>query len=152
MLASATEALDTLAKATGLGKLSFGTNRICRLDVGDTVELEIEDRAADGILRLNAAVRVVGDADFSVLRALLAANFNGEGTGKAALAINTASGEIALTQPVELLRHDAASFCAEVETFIRYVLFWQSHAGVMRPEPVASTLPQEAEGMVNLRL
>lgn len=133
MLASGKEALTAFGKAAGLGALTFGHDGICQVGIGENLIVEIEEDANDGTIRLNAPLRPVGDADFSVLATLLEANFNGDGTGLAALAINYASGDIVLCQAIEPKRHDAKSFVAEMDRFIRTAQFWLDRAAMLRP-------------------
>ena len=130
-LRNAKEALDALAAKIGLPGLKFGKDNACELIVGEDLEIQIEDMGEGGVIRLNAAVRDMAGTDAAVLRDLLTANFNGMGTGKAALSVNPATSEIVLTQPVEATRHDAASLVAEVELFVRYAAFWREHAAGM---------------------
>ena len=138
MFATATEALAALGEKLGMPRLQFGADRICTLEIGGKIDLEIEDRADAALLQLNAILRVVGDADASVYHALLTANFNGQGTGKAALSINPASGEIVLTQAIDPKLHSNQSLFDEVDQFTRYALFWADHAQSLKPAPRVS--------------
>ncbi len=147
----ATEALTALGAKVGLKGLAFDRDKVCQLVVGDDLEVELEEMA-DGTLRLNANVRDLADADAAVMRELLVANFNGEGTGRAALAINPASAEIVLTQAVEPRRHDADSFVAEVELFVRYAAFWQEHAAGRLAGSEDGMAPGHADGEMTIRL
>lgn len=152
MLKSTDEALAAFGKTIGMPRLAFAPDNTCTLDVGDSLVLELETMSDKGLIRLNAAIRELGDADFEVLHFLLVSNFNGTGTGKAALAINRASGELVLGQPVECLLHSAESFCATVDEFVRYALFWQSHAATLKPDKTEIRLADAGTDSVMMRL
>lgn len=151
MLATAEEALAAFASSQGLGRLVFPADRICSLAFNDSLVIEIEDRADDSTIRLNSPLRPLGNADMDVLLVLLAANFNGAGTGKASLAFNRASGDIVLTQGIDYRRHSAASFVEEMTTFLRYAQFWEGHAATLEPETIAEA-QMPGTDTINIRL
>ncbi len=151
MLTSADEALQSIARKIGLPNLRFDTDRICVLDVGDTLTLEIEDKASDATVRFNAAIGYAGDFGSTALRLLLSANFNGDGTGKAALAINPASGDLVLGQVLDPRHHTADSLHAELELFVRRALFWQDRAQTLPADVEVDAVPDTDE-TINFRL
>ena len=151
MLSTADEALAAFGSSKGLGQLAFNTDRICSVEFDKSLVVEIEDRPDDATIRLNSPLRPLGDADMDVLLQLLAANFNGSGTGKAALAFNMASGDIVLTQGIEYRHHSAASFIAELDRFLRIAVFWEGHAATLQPDATAEA-PAFGDDMINIRL
>lgn len=139
MLTSPTEALDALARHCGSPGLSFDAEGLCHFEVGTLLEVEVSAIPGHDMLRLTVSMRVLGDADRSVLYRLLSANFIGQGTGKAAFCIDPGAGEILLTQALHIRNHTAQSFVAEVEAYLRHVLVWEEE--ITRLRPIATDAP-----------
>lgn len=150
MLTSPTEALDALARHSGSPGLSFDADGLCRFEVGKLLEAEIRALPQSEMVRLTVSMRVLGDADRSVLYRLLQANFIGQGTGKAAFCIDPGAGEILLTQAIHIRSHTAPSFVAEVESYLRHVLAWEDE--ITRLRPVATDAPAPDDAFVTFRL
>ena len=55
---------------------------------------------------------------------LLTANYNGEGTGAAALGVDTETDEVILGQAIDVAGLDADAFLETVETFVKYLTYW----------------------------
>ena len=125
------DALRQFGTRIGLPNLKLGGDRTCSLTVGDGLELFFEGTDRDDELRLNGRVGDLHGADASVLRTLLVANYNGQATGAASLAIDPMSGEVMLGQRLAVGPMDAEGFASAVETFVKYLAFWTEHLPTM---------------------
>lgn len=151
MLTSPEEALAAIARHTRLPGLSFSSDRICTLNVGDDLSIEIEDKADDATIRFNATLGYAGDLGIEALHFLLSANFNGRGTGRAALAINPANDDLTIGQAIDPRHFTAEGFFAQFETFVRAALLWQEQVRDLPEDTVAEDIVDTHE-TVNLRL
>ena len=151
MLASPEEALAAIARHAKVPGLAFGSDRICSVDLGKDLWIEIEDKAEDATIRFHAALGYAGDLGVNALHFLLEANFNGNRTGRAALAINPASDDVTLGQAVDPRHFTADTFFAEFETFARVALFWHGQLRDLPKDSVADDIVDTDE-TINLRL
>ena len=68
---------------------------------------------------------------------LLTANYNGEGTGAAALALDAETDEVILGQAIDVAGLDADGFLETVETFVKYLTYWTEHLPTLVPSTSA---------------
>lgn len=151
MLASPEEALAAIARHARLPALRFGADRICTIDIGQDLWVEIEDKADEATIRFHAVLGYAGDLGVNALHFLLEANFNGTGTGRAALSINPANDDLTLGQAVDPRHFIADGFYSEFETFVRAALFWREQVGDLPADTVTDDIVDTDE-TINLRL
>ena len=121
-------ALHLLARRIGLHDLLLNDESICELVVGDGLEVFFEGDPAQTELHLNGVVGQLVFADEAVLRSLLAANFNGQATGGAALALHPIHpAELLLTQRLDTAALTCEQLQATLEGFVSYLGFWRDH-------------------------
>ena len=100
------ELVETLIRqfgeTVGLPDLKLDSENICSLVVEDEIEVffEVLDFNSN-VIRLNSPLADLNSVPESLYKLLLEANYNGIGTGAAALSIDPHSSEVLLTQPVQ---------------------------------------------------
>jgi hypothetical protein len=136
------DALEQLGRRIGLPDLKFNGEGICELTVGDNIEVYLEGEPDATVLHLNGVIGTLPAADDRVLRALLGANYNGQATGAAALAMDPRTSEIVLTRQLDVSALDAAKLAETLETFVKYVAFWIGYL----PKMAVGTPPDAPAG------
>ena len=121
-------ALHLLARRLGLHDLLLNEESICELVVGDGLEVFFEGDPAQTELHLNGVVGHLVFADEATLRSLLAANFNGQATGAAALALHPVHpSELLLTQRLDTQALTCEQLQATLQRFVEVLAFWREH-------------------------
>lgn len=145
---SAKDALSAFGSSIGLPDIKFNDDKICALIVGDDLEVWFEDTGNNANMRLNCIVRENVVSDASVLSQLMKANYNGEGTGCAALALNPITSELVLSQGIDVIAESEDSFKEKVDLFVKYAAFWSDEAPKMLP--VVDEAPSLDEGFMRV--
>lgn len=123
------ELVETLIRqfgeTVGLPDLKLDSENICSLVVEDEIEVffEVLDFNSN-VIRLNSPLADLNSVPESLYKLLLEANYNGIGTGAAALSIDPHSSEVLLTQPVQADKISANEFEEAVKLFVKYTSFW----------------------------
>lgn len=146
-------ALDQLGRHIGLPGLKFNREGICELTVGDGIDIYFQGDDDATALHLNGVVGTMPSADARVLRALLAANHNGQATGGAALALDSRTSEIVLTRTLEVAALPLDQLVATLEAFVKYVAFWRDYLPGMAigaPGPAADALPDDPATVIRV--
>lgn len=136
-------ALHLLAHKIGLPDLVLNAESICELVVGDGLEVFFEGDPDQHELHLNGVVGHLVFADESLLRTLLAANFNGQATGGAALALHPVHpSELLLTQQLDTTALTGEQMKDTLTRFVEYLTFWQSHLPRLQESGETQPVPQ----------
>lgn len=139
------DALRQFGVRIGLPSLKLNSDGICELTVGDGLEIFIEKTSRPNDLRLNGRVGTPQSSGSEVMRALLVANYGGHGTGSAAHSIDPVSGEVVLSQLIDVSANDIEGFAGAVDTFLRYLKFWVGYLPTLGPDTAASPPIESAD-------
>lgn len=139
------EAIARFGEKIGIPDLTFSSENICALTINDEIEVFFQVREFQAhVVRINSKLADLKDVSSELFRDLLMANYNGNGTGEAALAINDQTAEVMLTQPLNVERLSTDDFLEAVNTFVKYTIFWkaelpelQKQTAVRSEDPVA---------------
>ncbi|AEV39759.1 Tir chaperone (plasmid) [Pseudovibrio sp. FO-BEG1] len=109
----------------GLSDLKLDSENICSLTVDGEIEVffQVLDFKTN-VIRLNSKLANLNSVPKSLYQHLLEANYNGIGTGAAALSINLRSSEVLLTQAIQADKLSAEEFADTVKLFVKYTSFW----------------------------
>lgn len=112
-------------ETVGVPDLKLDSENICSLVVDDEIEVffQVLDFKSN-VIRLNSPVADLSDVQNSVHELLLEANYNGIGTGAAALSIDPHTSEVLLTQPLQVDKLSENEFEEAVTMFVKYTSFW----------------------------
>ncbi|HVJ87830.1 MAG TPA: type III secretion system chaperone [Caulifigura sp.] len=118
-----TTAIRQLGQSLGL-PLEISAGEACELVIGDDLSVLISGDPDATRLQLSGTVSSfpVGDRA-SVATALLKANYNGQGTGAAALSLDPLTEDVVLTRAFDVA---GGNLTAAVEEFANYLEFWRS--------------------------
>lgn len=136
----------------GLPNLKLNADGISELTVGDGLDVFFEKTKRDTEVRLNGVVGTPIAANGETLRALLVANYGGHGTGPAALAMDPVSGEIVLSQLIDVAPLDVGGFAETVETYLKYLKFWTGYLPTLAPEAGSTSRPVASEEVALFRI
>jgi hypothetical protein len=124
-------AVRQLGQSLGL-ELELSAGEAAELIVGDDLSLLISGDPDGQRLRLMGTVASFPDGDAAeVARTLLKANYNGQGTGGAAIALDPVTDDVVLTRAVDVTGLGPDGLRAAVEEFANYMEFWQSRIGTI---------------------
>ncbi|KZK91162.1 Tir chaperone protein (CesT) [Pseudovibrio sp. Ad5] len=117
--------LRQFGETIGLPDLKLDTENICSLTVDGEIEVffQVLDFNAN-VVRLNSRLASLNNVPKSLYLHLLEANYNGMGTGHAALSINQRSSEVLLTQAIQVDNLSVEEFAETVKLFVKYTSFW----------------------------
>jgi hypothetical protein len=142
------EAVTQLAQALGLEGFKLDAGE-CELILDEDMSVMLVGDADKSTLRLAG---IVGDLldrdDVEALRLLLEANYGGQATGGAALALDPITSEVVLGQLVDVSTLGPKGLEPVVTEFANYLEFWQSNlagladeAGETQADDTAATDP-----------
>ncbi len=117
--------LGQFGEAIGLPDLKLDAENICSLTVDGEIEVffQVLDFSTN-VVRLNSRLASLNNVPKSLYLHLLEANYNGMGTGHAALSINQRSSEVLLTQAIQVDKLSVEEFAETVKLFVKYTSFW----------------------------
>lgn len=116
-------AVRQLGQSLGLS-LELTEGEACELIIGEDLSVLISGEPSGSRLRLAGVVASFPDGDRgSIATTLLKANYNGQGTGAAAIALDPISEDVILTRTVNA---SEAGLTAAVEEFANYLDFWRN--------------------------
>jgi hypothetical protein len=142
--------LRELGSIMGLASVELDERNACRLifDNNFVVDLEASDDAQ--VLHLVGTIgNVPADADIRFMRGLLSANFMGQDTGNAALALDELNNEIVLYQRVHVDSFDVSGFVSELEAFVNRLEEWQSRLKASFAPHAFDEIPQDNTPFAN---
>lgn len=135
--------LRELGGIMGIGSIGLDAQGTCRLIFDKTLVVDLEPTADEKLLHMIATVGPMpADGDGRLLRSLLSANFMGQDTGNAALALDELNNEIVLCQRIALDSLDVNGFVVELEAFVNRLEDWKQRlaSGKLRTSPPADDL------------
>ncbi|HVJ69047.1 MAG TPA: type III secretion system chaperone [Caulifigura sp.] len=116
-------AVQQLSQSLGLS-LELADGEACELIVGDDLSILISGDPNGTQLRLMGVVASFPDGDRSLIATtLLKANYNGQGTGPAALALDPLTEDVVLTRAIDAA---ASNITSSIEEFANYLDFWRT--------------------------
>lgn len=123
------ELIEHLGQQIGLPDLRFSAEGICELVMPDGGEFFLEGAPDDMLLHLNGVVGYLHAPSAEVLCQLLSANYNGQATGAAALALNPGNpAELLLSQRFDVSQMTGIEpFVAALEAFLKFLAFWTDY-------------------------
>ncbi len=131
------EAVRQLGQFLGL-ELELGSDEAAELIVGEDLSILISGDPDGSRLRFTGVVATFPEGDAaSAARTLLKANYDGQGTGAAALALDPVSEDVVLTRAFDVANQAADGLSAAVEEFANYLEFWQSRLDSLVAGPAA---------------
>lgn len=134
------EAIARFGDKIGIPDLAFSSENICALTINGEIEVFFQVREFQShVVRINSKLADLKDISGELFRDLLMANYNGIGTGEAALAINDQTAEIMLTQPLNVERLTSDGFLEAVNTFVKYTLFWRAELPELQKQTATQT-------------
>jgi len=120
-------AVHALSASLGI-PLAFDDEGICEMVVDDDTTVTLEGDPDGTTMRVNGIVGDLPDADSAdALRLLLEANFNGQGTGAAALGIDHVTSEIVLGRSVDVSVLGPGGLEQALTEFVNYLSFWRKN-------------------------
>lgn len=118
-----TTAIRQLGQSLGLA-LEISAEEACELVIGDDLSVLISGDPDGSRLQFSGTISSFPDGDrASVATALLKANYNGQGTGAAALALDPLTDDVVLTRAFDVAGGDLTK---AIEEFANYLEFWRS--------------------------
>lgn len=129
-------------ETVGVPDLKLDSENICSLVVDDEIEVffQVLDFKSN-VIRLNSPVADLSDVQNSVHELLLEANYNGIGTGAAALSIDPHTSEVLLTQPLQVDKLSENEFEEAVTMFVKYTSFWVQELADVAKLPFGDPAP-----------
>ena len=117
--------LSELAARLGVNELNLDDNNICRLVFDERLVVDLEPSTDGKLVHLTGVAGAVpADATAHFFRKLLVANFLGQQTGEAALAVDEFNNEVVLGQRIALDVLDVNSFVNRLEEFVNRLESW----------------------------
>ncbi len=151
MIKDVKEAIQQFGEKVGIADLALDDQQLCELTVGDGLDVFFQGTESETELRLNGRVGFLPGDDTATLMGLLTANYNGEGTGAAALGVDTETDEVILGQAIDVAGLDADAFLETVETFVKYLTYWTEQLPTLG-SPVSADRPAESELAIMTRV
>ncbi len=140
-------ALQSLAVTLQI-PLSFNEDGVCRLAAEHDAAVTLEGSPDARQLRINGIVGSLNDEHgVDSLRLLLEANFNGQGTGACALAVDGFTGDVVLGRGVDVgtLGHEGLE--PVLAEFLDYLAFWSAHLGQLTTATADTVAQPDAASM-----
>jgi len=142
--------LGELARDLGVSQLALDRNGVCRLVFDGKVVVDLEPSHDGRALHMYGVVaRIPAEGREGLFASLLDANYFGQGTGKAALAIDSQNNEVVLQQQLELETLAASSFAQELQAFTDRLEDWQRRLekGEFAPASLPAAAPATEQGL-----
>jgi hypothetical protein len=118
--------LGELARHLGVNELALDHNGVCRLVFDGKVVVDLEpSRDGRSLHMCGVVARIPAEGREGLFAGLLDANYFGQGTGRAVLAIDSQNNEVVLQQQLELETLAASSFAQELQAFTDRLEDWQ---------------------------
>lgn len=120
-------ALQSLSVSLGI-PLAFNSENTCELVLDDETVVTLEGEPEGTSLRINGLVGDLAEPDSAeALRLLLQANYNGQGTGGAALGIDPVGGDVVLGRVVDVSGFGPDDLETVLTEFANYLAFWRDN-------------------------
>jgi hypothetical protein len=120
--------LDELGRSAGLGALPLSADGRLTLTFDDKLEVTLEHEADEERLLLWTLLAELGaERPPALLAELLDADFLGQGTGGATLAVEHRSGKVVLWQSLPAPGLGVATLEQTIETFVTAATRWRHH-------------------------
>ncbi len=145
MIKDVKEAIKQFAEKVGIADLALDDQQLCELTVGDGLDVFFQGTENETELRLNGQFGFLQSDETQTLMGLLTANYNGEGTAAAALALDAETDEVILGQAIDVAELDADGFLETVETCVKYLTYWTEHLPTLVPSTPADRPAVENE-------
>jgi hypothetical protein len=130
--------LDELGRSAGLGALPLSADGRLTLTFDNQLEVTLEHEAEEERLLLWALVAELGtERPPALLAELLDADFLGQGTGGATLAVEHRSGKMVLWQSLPVPGLGAVTLERTIETFVTAATRWRQHIATGGEEDAA---------------
>lgn len=118
------DALDAFGRALNLN-LSFNSDGVCDLILDDGTVITLEGDPAGTSLRVNGVVGHLPEPPSApVLRLLLQANFNGQGTSVSSLGLDHVSGDVVLGRSVDVSTLGSEGLVPVLTEFANHLVHW----------------------------
>lgn len=137
-------AIARLAQENGI-QLTFNDEGVCTIVIDADAVVRLDGEPQGTRLRISAAVgRLPDPRNAHALRVLLQANFQGQGTGDAALGLDHISDEVVLGCGVKVDELGPRDLAPALEAFAAQLAYWRDNLLRLTSEPAPGPGPDPA--------